>query len=151
MLAKIIFVSGCLVLVAGYSLLVAGWLNRVVHLYFNNVKRRITSDWDPVTSNYLCMMEVNDALINKLADLARLQIQETERSSIKKDLQDMIAFVEKLNELDLAGVEPLLHISNASNHLRDDIAQSPLDREEALRNAPLHDDKFFKVPKVIKK
>jgi aspartyl-tRNA(Asn)/glutamyl-tRNA(Gln) amidotransferase subunit C len=96
-------------------------------------------------------MEVNDALINKLADLARLQIEESERASIKKDLQDMIAFVEKLNELDLADVEPLLHISHASNHLREDLAQLPLHRAAALKNAPLHDYKFFKVPKVIKK
>jgi len=63
----------------------------------------------------------------------------------------MIAFVEKLNELDLNDVEPLLHMSDRINVLREDEIKGSVDRETALKNAPLHDDKFFKVPKVIKK
>ncbi len=94
-------------------------------------------------------MEVTDALIDKLAHLARLNIEAAERSSFKKDLQEMIAFVEKLNELDLDGIEPLLHISHETNRLRKDIIEEPLSQEEALKNAPFHDGQFFKVPKVI--
>ena len=52
-------------------------------------------------------MEVNEALVNKLAHLSRLQFNETEKEEIKNDLQRMIAFVDKLNELDLDGVEHL--------------------------------------------
>jgi aspartyl-tRNA(Asn)/glutamyl-tRNA(Gln) amidotransferase subunit C len=74
----------------------------------------------------------------------------TDRQEIKTDLQRMIAFVEKLNELDLTGVEPLLHMSDRVNVLREDEIKGSVDRESALKNAPLHDDKFFKVPKVIK-
>lgn len=96
-------------------------------------------------------MEVNDALVEKLAHLSRLQFNETEKAAIKNDLQQMIAFVEKLNELDLDGVEPLLHISEEVNVLRDDEVKGSISREEALKNAPLHDEEFFKVPKVIKK
>jgi aspartyl-tRNA(Asn)/glutamyl-tRNA(Gln) amidotransferase subunit C len=70
---------------------------------------------------------------------------------IKNDLQRMIAFVEKLNELDLDGVKPLLHMSDEVNVLREDKVKGSVSRAEALKNAPLHDDQFFKVPKVIKK
>ena len=96
-------------------------------------------------------MEVNDAMVEKLAHLSRLQFNEIEKAEIKSDLQRMIAFVEKLNELDLNGVEPLLHMSDEVNVLRDDEVKGSVSREEALKNAPLHDKQFFKVPKVIKK
>ncbi|MBI5373217.1 MAG: Asp-tRNA(Asn)/Glu-tRNA(Gln) amidotransferase subunit GatC [Sphingobacteriales bacterium] len=96
-------------------------------------------------------MEVNDQLVDKLAHLSRLQFNETDKAAIKNDLQRMIGFVEKLNELDLAGVEPLLHMSGEVNVLREDEIRGSVSREEALKNAPLHDEQFFKVPKVIKK
>lgn len=96
-------------------------------------------------------MDVNDALVDKLAHLSRLQFDGKEKQEIKKDLQRMIAFVEKLNELELEGVEPLLHMSEEINVLREDEVKGSISREEALQNASLHDEKFFKVPKVIKK
>jgi aspartyl-tRNA(Asn)/glutamyl-tRNA(Gln) amidotransferase subunit C len=96
-------------------------------------------------------MEVNDTMIDKLARLSRLQFNETEKAEIKNDLQRMIGFVEKLNELDLEAVRPLLHMSEDVNVLREDEVKGSISREEALKNAPLHDEKFFKVPKVIKK
>lgn len=96
-------------------------------------------------------MEVNDQLVDKLAHLSRLQFTDTEKTGIKNDLQRMIGFVEKLNELDLSGVEPLLHMSPEVNVLREDEIRGSVSRDEALRNAPLHDEQFFKVPKVIKK
>ena len=96
-------------------------------------------------------MEVNDALVDKLANLARLQFNETEKENIKNDLQRMIQFVEKLNEVDTTGVEPLLHMSEEVNVLRNDEVQGSISRAEGLQNAPVHDDEFFKVPKVIKR
>ena len=96
-------------------------------------------------------MEVNDALIDKLAHLARLKFDVKEREEIKKDLRKMIAFVEKLNELDTTGVEPLLHMSTETNVLREDEVKGSISREEALKNAPQHDEQFFTVPKVIRK
>jgi aspartyl-tRNA(Asn)/glutamyl-tRNA(Gln) amidotransferase subunit C len=96
-------------------------------------------------------MEVTDAMIEKLAHLARLKFNDAEKEEIKNDLQRMIVFVEKLNELDLEGVEPLMHMSNEVNVLREDEIKGSVSREEALKNAPLHDEQFFKVPKVIKK
>ena len=90
-------------------------------------------------------------MIDKLANLARLEFNAKEKEEIKNDLEQMIGFIDKLNELDTTGVEPLLHMSENINVLRDDEVAGTLSREDALKNAPLHDDQFFKVPKVIKK
>lgn len=96
-------------------------------------------------------MEVTDAMIDKLAHLARLKFNAGEKDEIRSDLQKMIAFIEKLSELDTSGVEPLLHMTDEKNILRDDQVKGSVSRELALKNAPDHDDRFFKVPKVIKK
>jgi aspartyl-tRNA(Asn)/glutamyl-tRNA(Gln) amidotransferase subunit C len=100
---------------------------------------------------YICFMQVDDALIDKLSRLAMLEFDESERQEIKTDLEKMIGFIDKLKELDTTGVEPLLHIAGEINVLRDDLPGDMLSREEALQNAPLHDGAFFLVPKVIKK
>jgi aspartyl-tRNA(Asn)/glutamyl-tRNA(Gln) amidotransferase subunit C len=95
-------------------------------------------------------MEVNDSMIDKLSNLARLEFNPEEKEEIKKDLQRMIHFVEKLSELDTTGVEPLLHMSHEMNVLRDDRPQGSVSREDALSNAPATDGTYFKVPKVIR-
>jgi aspartyl-tRNA(Asn)/glutamyl-tRNA(Gln) amidotransferase subunit C len=94
-------------------------------------------------------MEVNDALIDNLSNLARLKFDVADKEEIKKDLQRMITFVEKLNELDTTGIEPLLHMSGGLNILREDVPQGSVSREKALQNAPSTDGIYFKVPKVI--
>ena len=94
-------------------------------------------------------MEVNDALVDNLAKLSRLTFNAQEKEIIKTDLQRMIEFVDKLKELDTTGVEPLMHMSDAVNVLREDKVQGSISREEALKNAPDSDGVFIKVPKVI--
>lgn len=96
-------------------------------------------------------MNVNDALIDKLAHLSRLEFAEDEKQDIKNDLEKMIGFIDKLNELDTTGVEPLLHVSENVNIFRKDEVKGEINREDVFKNAPLHDEQFFKVPKVIKK
>ncbi|MEO8583896.1 MAG: Asp-tRNA(Asn)/Glu-tRNA(Gln) amidotransferase subunit GatC [Flavitalea sp.] len=96
-------------------------------------------------------MEVNDVLIDKLANLARLTFNDTEKAEIRSDLQQMISFIEKLQEVNTDGVEPLFHMSSHSNVLRDDAVRGSITREDALKNAPDSDGTFFRVPKVIKK
>lgn len=100
---------------------------------------------------YFCLMEVNDELVNNIAELARLRFADNEKEEIKLDLQKIIGFIEKLNELDTSGIEPLLHMSDNVNVLREDEVEGSVIREEALANAANHDGSFFKVPKVIKK
>lgn len=95
-------------------------------------------------------MEVNDALIEHLCKLANLEFDETGKQEIKKDLEKMIGFVEQLNVMDVSGVEPLLYMGEETNVLREDILEIPLNRLEALKNAPLADDQYFKVPRVVK-
>ena len=96
-------------------------------------------------------MEVNDALIDKLAALARLEFEPEEKERLKQDLQKMISFVEQLQELDTEGEEPMLQMSSRTDVWREDEIRNTLTREEALKNAPLTDGVFFKVPKVISK
>jgi aspartyl-tRNA(Asn)/glutamyl-tRNA(Gln) amidotransferase subunit C len=96
-------------------------------------------------------MHVDDALIDKLSRLAMLQFSNEEREQIKADLENMIGFVDKLKELDTENVEPLLHMTGQVNIFREDVPREMLTREDALKNASSHDDKFFKVPRVIKK
>ena len=96
-------------------------------------------------------MEVNDALIDNLSNLARLEFSATEKEEIKKDLQRMIHFVEKLGELDTTGIEPLQHMSPETNVLREDLPYGSVSRKEALSVAPATDGTYFKVPKVIRK
>jgi len=96
-------------------------------------------------------MEVNDQMVDKLATLARLRFNERETASIKNDLQKMIAFVQKMDEVDTAGVEPLQHMSSCRNVWREDEVQGSCSKKEALQNAAQHNDDFFMVPTMIKK
>lgn len=100
---------------------------------------------------YFCTVKITDELLEKLARLSGLRIDEQEKESFKEDLEKMIGFVDKLNELDLAEVEPLKHISENVNAWREDEPGNMVSREEALKNAGRHNGAFFQVPKVIKK
>ena len=90
-------------------------------------------------------------MLNKLATLSRLHFNEIEKESIKNDLQKMIAFVQKMDEVNTDQVVPLEHMSNRQNVLREDMVQGSCTRQEALQNAAMHNNNFFMVPKVIKK
>lgn len=96
-------------------------------------------------------MELNKEMVAKLAKLAQLEFNPAEAESIRNDLQQMIGFVEKLNEIDTEGILPLTHISKTENSLREDVVQGSVDTETALSNAPERLEQFFTVPKVIKK
>ena len=96
-------------------------------------------------------MVVNDDMIRNLALLSRLEFTDTDKDEIKNDLQRMITFIEKLKELDTEEIQPLLHMSENVNVLREDEVRGSISAQEALSNAPAHDEHFFKVPKVIRK
>ena len=96
-------------------------------------------------------MMIDDALLDKLANLSRLEFEQDEREELKIELGKMFTFIEKLNELDTTGVEPLLHMSENQDVFRADEVKNQISKEDAFKNAPLHDNEFFKVPKVIKK
>ena len=96
-------------------------------------------------------MEVNEALIDQIANLSKLSFEGEQKEAIRQDLQRMIAFVDKLSELDTTGVEPLIFMSNEVNRLRDDNPEQSVSHEEALRNAPKKDSDYFRIPKVLEK
>ncbi len=96
-------------------------------------------------------MKVTEDLIDHLAHLARLHFTEDEKAEIEHDLERMITFVEKLQEVDTTGIEPVTHMSDEFNVLREDEVAHTISREEALKNAPVTDGVYFKVPKVIRK
>ncbi len=95
-------------------------------------------------------MEVNNELIDKLAVLARLEFDDTSREAIKKDLQNILGFVEKINELQLDNVDALIYITDEVNVLRDDEVKQTITHEEAMMNVPVKDSDYIKVPKVLK-
>lgn len=101
--------------------------------------------------DYFCFMEINEATVDKLASLSKLAFNAEEKKELITDLQSMLNFVNTLQSLDTAAVEPLLHISPNQNVLRADKVVAEISHNEALSNARLKDEQFFKVPKVIKK
>lgn len=96
-------------------------------------------------------MEITPKMINHLAHLARLEFAEEKKDAIRLELTSMVGFIEKLAELNTTGVEPLLFMSDTANVWRTDEPTGSIERDEAMRNAPLSDGTYFKVPTVIKK
>ncbi|MBP7273904.1 MAG: Asp-tRNA(Asn)/Glu-tRNA(Gln) amidotransferase subunit GatC [Saprospiraceae bacterium] len=96
-------------------------------------------------------MEVNEQLILKLEKLSRLKLQAEERKQMQSSLQQVLAMVDKLNEVNTEGIEPLTHISDAVNVLREDVVLNQLTNEQAMQNAPKTMDNYFAVPKFVHK
>jgi aspartyl-tRNA(Asn)/glutamyl-tRNA(Gln) amidotransferase subunit C len=94
-------------------------------------------------------MKLDVETLKKIAHLSRLEIDEKDTEKMLKDMSNMLTFVEKLNEVDTDGIEPLTTMSHEINSLREDIAKSDLNREQALQNAPKKDSTYFRVPKVL--
>ena len=90
---------------------------------------------------------IND--VEHVAKLARLEFREAEKKKFTLQLNTILDYIEKLNELDTRNVEPLSHVIELTNVLREDIVKPSYPQEEMLKNAPEKSDKFFKVPKVI--
>ncbi|MFN7012998.1 MAG: Asp-tRNA(Asn)/Glu-tRNA(Gln) amidotransferase subunit GatC [Bacteroidia bacterium] len=96
-------------------------------------------------------MQVDDKLIDKLAHLSRLEFENEAKEEIKKDLNRILSFVDKLNELNTDNVEPLVYMTEEVNVLRDDEVKQTITQEEALKNAPKRDSDYFRVPRVVEK
>jgi aspartyl-tRNA(Asn)/glutamyl-tRNA(Gln) amidotransferase subunit C len=94
-------------------------------------------------------MSINKETLEKIAHLARLEFDEASEDKMLKDMNNMLSFVEKLQELDTDNVEPLQAMSFETNQLREDEAKKHLPRENGLKNAPKKDKEYFRVPKVI--
>jgi aspartyl-tRNA(Asn)/glutamyl-tRNA(Gln) amidotransferase subunit C len=94
-------------------------------------------------------MSVTRENVAYIAELARLRFTEDEQDKMTRELNMILHYIEKLNEVDTVGVEPLSSIHDPANVLRDDVEMPSLSNADALKNAPDRQDRFFKVPKVI--
>ncbi len=96
-------------------------------------------------------MDITNEMIDKLADLAKLEFDVAEKEQLKGDLTRITGFFEKLNEIDTTHVEPLIFLTEETNVLRKDGVNQPISKEEALKNAPSKDSDYFRVPKFLDK
>ena len=94
-------------------------------------------------------MPVTKKDVEHIAKLARLEFNEQQKEKLTQEMNDILGYIEKLNEVDTSNVEPLSHVIELSNVMREDEVKPSLSQEEALKNAPEKTEKFFKVPKVI--
>ena len=97
-------------------------------------------------------MKIDEATLDRIAELARLDYSDpAARQAILADMERVLSFVEKLNEVDTTGVEPLIFMTDEENVLREDVALPSITKQEALMNAPVKDSDYFKVPRVVDK
>lgn len=89
--------------------------------------------------------------IEKIAELARLNLKCDEKQKIEKDLGAILAYVQKLNALDTKDVEPTSHVLNMENVFRADEVKPTNAAEKALKHAPQTEGSFFKVPKIVQR
>lgn len=92
---------------------------------------------------------ISDETIEYVGILAKLELSEAEKEKAKKDMGRMLDYIDKLNELDTSGVEPMSHVFPVSNVFREDVVTNGDDRADMLRNAPEQKDGAFKVPKTV--
>lgn len=92
---------------------------------------------------------ISDETIEYVGILAKLELSGEEKEAAKKDMGRMLDYIDKLNELDTSGVEPMSHVFPVNNVFRQDVVTSGEDRDNILKNAPQQKDGAFKVPKTV--
>lgn len=94
-------------------------------------------------------MKINSREVEYVANLARLEVTEKETEKFTAQLNDILLYIDKLNELDTKGVEPMSHAITLTNAFREDAILNSIGTEQTLANAPDARGEFFRVPKVI--
>jgi aspartyl-tRNA(Asn)/glutamyl-tRNA(Gln) amidotransferase subunit C len=94
-------------------------------------------------------MKIDREALDKIAHLSRLEFDEKDAEKMMSDMTQIVNWVEKLNEVDTTGIEPLTTMSHEVNTMREDAVGEHLDRADALLSAPQKDDTYFRVPKVL--
>lgn len=96
-------------------------------------------------------MKVTEEIVDHIAHLARLEFEGDKKVAIQQDMDRIIDFMDKLQEVDTENVEPLIFMSSEINRLREDTASVTVSKEDALKNAPKKDTDYFRIPKVLDK
>ena len=94
-------------------------------------------------------MKVTKKDLENVAVLSRLAIPADKEEQYTNQLNDVLTYMENLNSINTDDVQPIAHVLPISNVFRDDVVKESLDRDLALSNAPLKDDGYFKVPKIL--
>lgn len=94
-------------------------------------------------------MSVTADEVRHIARLARLRLSEGEEISMASQLSQILDYIEQLNELDTAEVDPMSHVLDLVNATRDDVVEQRISHEDALRNAPAADSDYFRVPRFV--
>ncbi len=92
---------------------------------------------------------ISDETIDYVGILAKLELSQEEKEEAKKDMGRMLDYIDKLNELDTSGTEPMSHIFSMNNVFREDVVTNGDDRDDILKNAPEQKEGAFKVPKTV--
>ena len=94
-------------------------------------------------------MKITKKEVEHVANLARLNLSAGELETMTGQLDNILSYVDKLEELDTADVIPTTHVFSVSNAFREDVIKESLTQEESVKNGPEQDGEFFQVPKVI--
>jgi aspartyl-tRNA(Asn)/glutamyl-tRNA(Gln) amidotransferase subunit C len=94
-------------------------------------------------------MSIDQKTVARIAHLARLKIPEPEQAHIAADLDKIITWIEQLNEVDVATIEPLANVNDLALRWREDVVNDGDKPDDVLANAPAKTADFFTVPKVI--
>lgn len=94
-------------------------------------------------------MQVDEATVKRIARLARIRITAEEAKGLEKELSDILAWVEQLDEVDVAGVEPMTRVVPIKLKMREDAVTDGGIADQVIENAPMADDHFYVVPKVV--
>lgn len=92
---------------------------------------------------------IDEITVDKIAHLARLELTAIEKQEMITDMNKILGFMDKLNEIDTKAIAPLIYMTDAVNVFREDVIKQEITHEEALQNAPKHDTDYFLVAKVI--
>ena len=87
--------------------------------------------------------------VEYVASLAQLSLDDEAKQRLVREMGDVLAYIDKLNELDTDGVEPMMHVLDLNNVFREDVVTGSLDRDTALQNAPKTDGEYFLVPRIL--
>ncbi len=95
------------------------------------------------------MSKITKQDVEYVAGLAQLRLDEAAKERLVREMGDILAYMDQLNELDTSNVEPMMHAMEMTNVFRQDVVKPSLPREEALMNAPVHDGEYFIVPRIL--
>jgi aspartyl-tRNA(Asn)/glutamyl-tRNA(Gln) amidotransferase subunit C len=95
------------------------------------------------------MAKITKSDVEYVAGLAHLSPDNETMERLAREMGDILAYMDKLNELDTSDIEPTMHAIPMTNVLREDVETPGLDHEDALKNAPKTDDEYFLVPRIL--